>query len=437
MVGMESSLAFNAVDFIHGAGDARIEGFCLKGFEPVANAFVENFLARGEVGAAVCLLRRGEIVLDLWGGLADAETGKSWTRDTIAIAFSCTKAATALCLHLLEHRNRLDLGMPIADLWPEFAARGKGGATVRMILDHTLGLPAIRQPLKADCLLDHAYMAARLAAEEPFWEPGSRTGYHAVTMGYVAAEIVKRIDGRSLGAFFAEEIAKPLALEFWIGLPEKQEERAARIIHHRSSASPTRFSAAAREPGTIQNLLVFNHGDWASRSVNTRAGRAAEIGAAGGCTNAQSLARLYAALWPSGPLGFGKQVLAGFAQASSACHIDATLLQPVRFGPGFMLQMDNKRHDRGDSFLVDDGAFERVGIRVPLRKTTRQQDQNTMPEDGAPRFVHNVMRTDGARAALGNPYVGLIPSSPQTAREGRAAMKFGFKLSGLSAADQT
>jgi CubicO group peptidase (beta-lactamase class C family) len=361
MVGMKSSLACKTVNFIRDAGDARIEGFCMKGFEPVANAFVENFLARGEVGAAVCLFHRGEAVVDLWGGLADAETGRAWTRDTIVIAFSCTKAATALCLHLLEHRNRLDLDMPIADVWSEFAAQGKDCATVRMILDHTLGLPAIRQPLKADCLLDHAYMAALLAAEEPFWEPGSRTGYHAVTMGYIAAEIVKRVDGRSLGAFFAEEIAKPLAIEFWIGLPEEQEERAARVVHHRSSASPTRFSAAAREPGTIQNLLVFNHGDWASRGVNTRAGRAAEIGAAGGCTNARSLARLYAALRPSGPLGFGKQVLAEFAQASSACHIDATLLQPVRFGPGFMLRMDNRGHDRGDSFLIDHGAFGHVG----------------------------------------------------------------------------
>jgi len=107
----------------------------------VANAFVENFLARGEIGAAVCLLHRGEAAVDLWGGLADPETGRAWTRDTIVVAFSCTKAATALCLHLLE---RLDLDMPIAELWPEFAARGKDRATVRMILDHTLGLPAIR-----------------------------------------------------------------------------------------------------------------------------------------------------------------------------------------------------------------------------------------------------------------------------------------------------
>jgi CubicO group peptidase (beta-lactamase class C family) len=358
---MESSLAFNAVNFIHGAGHARIEGFCKKGFEPVANAFVENFLARGEIGAAVCLFHRGEAVVDLWGGLADPETGRAWTRDAIVIAFSCTKAATALCLHLLEHWNRLDLDMPIAELWPEFAARGKDRATVRMILDHTLGLPAIRQPLKADCLLDHAYMAALLAAEEPFWEPGSRTGYHAVTMGFLAAEIVKRVDGRSLGAFFAQEIAQPLNLEFWLGLPEEHDQRAARIVHHRSTGSPNRFSAAAREPGTIQNLLAFNHGDWAHRGVNTRAGRAAEIGAAGGCTNAQSLAKLYAALRPGGPLGFSERALAGFAQASSAGHVDATLLQPVRFGPGFMLRMDNRSYDGGDSFLIDYGAFGHVG----------------------------------------------------------------------------
>ncbi len=371
---MGGSPADNAANFAREAANARIEGFCREGFEPLANAFVENFLVRGEIGAAACLVHRGEVVVDLWGGLADGESGRGWTRDTIVIAFSCTKAATALCLHLLAHRNRLDLDMPIADLWPEFAAHGKAGASVRMILDHTLGLPAIRQTLKADCLLDHTYMAGLLAAETPFWEPGSRTGYHAVTMGFLAAEIVKRIDGRSLGAFLAQEVARPLELEFWIGLPEERDARAARIIQHRSSGSATRFSAAAREPGTIQNLLAFNHGDWASRGVNTRAGRAAEIGAAGGCTNARSLAKLYAALRPGGPFGFSEHTLAGFARASSACHLDATLLQPVRFGAGFMLRMDNRRYDRGDSFLIEDGAFGHVGAGGSVGFVDPQRD---------------------------------------------------------------
>ena len=182
-----------------------------------------------------------------------------------------------------------------------------------------------------------------------------------MTMGFLAAEVVKRVDGRSLGAFFAQEIARPLELEFWIGLPEAHDARAAHVIPYRSSGNATRFSAAVRESGTIQNLLAFNHGDWSSRGVNTRAGRAAEIGAAGGCTNARSLAKLYAALRPGGPLGLSEYALTGFAQASSACHLDATLLQPVRFGAGFMLRMDNRRYGRGDSFLIDDGAFGHVG----------------------------------------------------------------------------
>ncbi len=344
-------------------GRFRLAGFCRAGYERVWDAFVENFVSRGEVGAAATLCHHGKIVAELWGGVADLESGAPWRRDTLVVAFSCTKAATALCLHLLHRRHRLDLDAPIAGLWPEFAAGGKGAATARMILDHTLGLPAIRGPLKADCLLDHPYMAERLAAEEPFWEPGSRTGYHAVTMGFLAAELVRRADGRSLGAFFAQEIARPLGLDLWIGLPREHDGRAARVIQHRPSAADRarQFAVAARQPGTIQNLLVFNHGDWASRGVNTPAGRRAEIGAAGGCMNATGLASLYAALIPDGPLGFDGRELAAFAQASSRADLDATLLQPTCFGPGFMLRMDNRTGDRGDSFLIDDGAFGHVG----------------------------------------------------------------------------
>jgi CubicO group peptidase (beta-lactamase class C family) len=173
---MDGSSGINPINFVHDCGAFRVEGFCGEGYERVANVFVENFLTRREIGAAACLFHNGRAALDLWGGLADVEEGRIWSRDTLVTVFSCTNAATSLCLHLLESRNRLDLDMPIAELWPEFAAHGKGSATVRMILDHTLGLPAIRRPLKADCLLDHEYMTL-LAAE-----PGSRTGYHALNM---------------------------------------------------------------------------------------------------------------------------------------------------------------------------------------------------------------------------------------------------------------
>lgn len=339
-----------------------IEGWCHPRFAAVAEAFARNFTDRDEAGASVALVHDGRLVVDLWGGAATAD--RPWQADDLVVVFSATKAATALSLHLLAERGRLDLDRPVAGYWPEFAGNGKDRATVRMILDHTIGLPVLRPQLKADCITDAAYMIDHLAAETPFWEPGTRTGYHPLTMGFLAAEVVHRVDGRSLGRFFAEEIAGPLGLDFWIGLPEEHEARVAPVIIHRPprDAQATPFLLAAREPGSIANLFVFNSGDFAVRGVNTRAGHAAEIGAAGGITNARGLAGLYAALVPGGPLGFSADTLAGFAEASSATHLDATLLQPMRFGPGFMLRMDNRRRPQpADSLVIGHHAFGHVG----------------------------------------------------------------------------
>jgi CubicO group peptidase (beta-lactamase class C family) len=341
-------------------GEPRIEGHVAPGFERVKEAFAANFAERGEVGASVCVRLHGETVVDLWGGLADPETGRAWERDTICVVFSCTKAATALCAHLLADQGALDLDAPAAELWPEFAEAGKGGATTRMMLDHTLGLPALREPLKTDCLLDWPYMTGRLSAEAPFWRPGERTGYHALTYGFTVGEMVRRAAGRSLGAVFRDEIAKPLDLDFHIGLPEAEEPRVAPMIIWRPGPDDpeTEFMRDARTPGTIPNLFVFNHGDWAAKGVNTRPGRAAEIGAAGGVGNARSLAGLFA------PLSVGellpRRSIERFAQATSATHLDATLRVPTRFGPGFMLRMDNRA--RGlDSLLIGPRAFGHVG----------------------------------------------------------------------------
>ncbi|MGZ0187949.1 MAG: serine hydrolase domain-containing protein [Alphaproteobacteria bacterium] len=344
-----------------------VKGVCAPGFQDVQAAFVQNFHEEGEVGASLSISVEGETVVDLVGGLADPETGSPWTDDTLVVVFSCTKAATALAAHVLADRGLLDLDAPVVDIWPEFASAGKAAATTRMMLDHTIGLPALRERLKSDCLLDWAYMTDRLAAEAPFWEPGTRSGYHALTYGYLVGEVVRRASGRSLGTFFNEEIAKPLGLDFWIGLPEAEEPRVAPIIPHRPApdAPPNPFIEAAKTRGTIANLFLFNHGNWMASGVNTRAGHAAEIGAAGGVTNARGLAGLFASMvspTASGPLGFSADRLAGFSQASSATHLDATLLAPMRFGPGFMLSMDNRRRaGGGDSVILGPRAFGHVG----------------------------------------------------------------------------
>lgn len=342
-----------------------LEGHCIAAFEGVLRAFRENFSSAGEQGAAVCISLNGETVVDLWGGIADPKTGAPWQENSVAVVFSCTKAATALAAHVLADSGALDLDAPVASIWPEFGAAGKDGVTTRMLLDHTAGLPALRAPLKADCLLDWDYMTQHLAAEAPFWEPGTRLGYHAITFGYLIGEVVRRISGQSLGAFFANEIAAPLGIDFWIGLPEAEEPRVAPITPYRfeKGAEEPPFITAARTKGSIANLFIFNHGDWMARGVNTRAGHAAEIGAAGGVANARGLRGMFEALlMPDGPLGLSSQTIASFSETSSATHLDATLHMPTRFGPGFMHAMDNRRRPGGgDSVIFGRRAFGHVG----------------------------------------------------------------------------
>ena len=344
-----------------------IQGQVTSGFEAIADAFARNFEQHGEVGASLHISVHGEAVVDLWGGIADPATGRPWEQDTVVTVFSCTKAATALCAHLLAERGGLDLDAPVVELWPEYGENGKETTTTRMMLDHTSALPAIREKLKPDCLLDWDYMVEKLAGEAPFWQPGTRSSYHAVTFGYLVGGVVRRASGRSLGQFFAEEVAGPLGIDYWIGLPVDKEPRVAPSILFRAGRDDPRtpFMAAATTRGTPSNLFIFNHGDWMAGGANTRAGRAAEIGAAGGVTNGRGLAGLFQGTLnlPGQPsLGFSPQTLAGFSQCSAATHEDGTLMVPVRFGPGFMLSMDNRRRVMGgDSVVLGPQAFGHVG----------------------------------------------------------------------------
>jgi len=206
------------------------EGTCKPGFERVAEAFAKNFDSKGEVGASVCLTVKGETVVDLWGGVADQKTGTPWTTDTVSIVFSCTKGATALCAHILASRGKLDLDAPVTELWPEFGKHGKEHVTTRMMLDHSAGVPALRAKVKDSGPYEWDYMTGLLADEAPFWPPGTRNGYHGFTFGWTVGEMVRRASGVSLGTFFRTEVAEPLGLDFWIGLPEEIEPRVAPII---------------------------------------------------------------------------------------------------------------------------------------------------------------------------------------------------------------
>lgn len=274
----------------------EIHGVCDPTFAEVREEFERNFSERGDVGASVCVVVEGETVVDLWGGVADPESGAPWQEDMITVVMSMTKAATALCAHILADRGELDIDLPVAHYWPEFAQNGKEQIPVRMLLNHQAGLPGFRQPIPAGKPYDWEYMVSRLAVERPFWEPGRQYGYHSVTFGWLVGEIVRRVSGKSLGTFFRDEVAEPLGLDFWIGLPENERPRAVRLLPRREAVRQTTGISELTE--VVVSSGVDEAGDW----WNTPAAHAAELPASGGITNARAAARMYAALSLGGML---------------------------------------------------------------------------------------------------------------------------------------
>ena len=330
----------------------EVYGSCDPKFQQVRQEFERNFRERGEVGASVCVTVRGQTAVDLWGGMARPDTQTPWTTETISVVFSSTKGATALCAHMLASRGKLDLDAPVATYWPEFAQAGKAQIPVKMLLNHQAGLPAVRAPLPQGAYANWELMVDALAKEEPFWEPGTRNGYHALTIGWLVGEVVRRVSGKSLGTFFRDEVAKPLGLDFWIGLPEDKETRVAPMI----AAAPDTDSLLYREmikPGSLASLAILNSGGYmgAKPEYDFRAAHAAEIGGAGGITNARGLAGMYAPLACGGTLEDVQLVspdsLARMGAVASATGRDAVLVMPSRFALGYMKSMDNRRAPAG------------------------------------------------------------------------------------------
>ena len=341
-----------------------IQGICEPNFRAVRQEFERNFRERGEVGASVCVTVRGQIVVNLWGGAARLETGTPWTEDTVSLVFSCTKGATALCAHILASRGLLDLDAPVAKYWPAFAQAGKLNITVKMLLNHQAGLPALRTPLSEGAFYDWELMVAALEQEEPFWEPGARNGYHGLTFGWLVGEVVRRVSGKSLGAFFQDEVAKSLGLEFWLGLPEPLESRVAPMIPGEADLESPFFNAMA-DSTSLQALLFHNTGGYMTRpDYDSRAAHAAEIGAAGGVTNARGLAGMYAPLACGGKGLVSRDTIVRMAAVSSATGQDAVLLLPTRFSLGFMKSMDNRRQPPGlqDGAILSEEAFGHDGF---------------------------------------------------------------------------
>lgn len=330
-------------------------------FAAVAEEFERNFTERGEVGASACVMVDGRAVVDVWGGIADPLTGRRWGRDTVCVVFSCTKGALSMIAHLMVQHGELDLDARVAELWPEYAQAGKEATTVSMLLDHSAGVPVLRAPVKDDALEDWAYMVARIEAEEPFWTPGTRHGYHALTFGFTVGEVLRRVGGADLGQLIRTHLAEPLELDFWLGLPESVEPRVAPIQLPRTRPAPSAFDTAVRKQrGSIANLFAFNSGTWPRTGVNTRAGHQALIGAAGGITNGRGLAGLYASVAQPTDL-FRSDTVERMARTSRA-GMDETLLLPTRFSEGFMLAMDNRAtYGPDSSVLMGAQAFGHCG----------------------------------------------------------------------------
>ena len=322
-------------------GEVQIHGECDERFAGLRDAFAANFEG-GEVGAAVAVTLKGRPVVDLWGGFADAEQTRPWERDTIANVYSTTKGIVALCAHRFVEEGRLDVDLPVAHYWPEFAQKGKGAIPVRWLLSHQAGLPAIRRPLEADALYDWDAFCTALAEEEPFWEPGTQHGYHALTFGYLVGEVLRRIDGRTVGTWFREELAEPLGLDFHIGTPPELHARCAEMIPAPKPppGAPDVFGDAAAKPDSLLGL-VFENPPSRRGAVNSAAWREAEIPAGNGHGDARSIAALYGALASDGSWN-GTHVLGHEARdraiAEQAMGPDAVLMgMPMRFGQGFFL----------------------------------------------------------------------------------------------------
>ena len=344
-----------------------IQGEYEEAFAGVVAAFERNFAEHAEVGASLCVMHEGRSVVDVWGGMRSAETGTPWTKDTISVIFSSTKGAVALAGHTLISEGKLDLDAPVKNYWPEFASNGKEEATVRMMFDHSVGVPCFRETLRDGGCCDWDYMVEQLAAEAPFWEPGTRNGYHMMNFGWTVGELIRRVSGESLGEYFQRAIAAPADAQCWIGLPEEQAANVAPIISARPQrgAPVSRFTKALlNEPHSISAKALFNQGGFKPNSPTCHR---AEIGGGGGLSNGRGLARIYAPFACGGELAGHTYVdavtLARMQEVACATHEDATLLIPTRFGLGFMKSIDNRRSlaVAKDSAILGATAFGHVG----------------------------------------------------------------------------
>lgn len=312
----------------------EIHGHVEPRFAAVRDAFAQNFASGEENGAAFCMTLEGKPVVDLWAGFADDAQTRRWQQDTIVNVYSTTKTMTALTALYLADKGALDFAAPVAKYWPEFAANGKADVTVAHLMSHSAGLSGWKEPLVREDLYDWEKATSLLAAQAPYWKPGSAPGYHAMTQGYLVGEVIRRIAGETVGKVFRREIAEPLGADFHIGLPPSEDHRVAEL-----TPPPPGATLGQGSPDELVTNMS-NNPPINPLDTRTREWRGAEIPAAGGTGNARSVAAVQS-LMANGGWGNGRQILseAGCRRALELqiAGVDLILGIPVRYGLGFRL----------------------------------------------------------------------------------------------------
>ncbi|UCL88585.1 serine hydrolase domain-containing protein [Pseudomonas sp. HS-18] len=348
-----------------------LNGHCDPRFTPVADAFSALFEDPQERGAALCIQVGGETVVDLWAGSAGKEPGQDWQADTLLNLFSCTKTFAAVAALQLVGEGRLDLDAPVARYWPEFEQAGKQGITVRQLLCHRAGLPAIREPLAPEALYDWDSMTAALAGETPWWTPGAEHGYAPITYGWLIGEVIRRVDGREPGAAIVERTAKPLGLDFHIGLGDAEFHRVAHIARGKGNlgdAAAQRLLRTMMTDAAALSTRAFTNPPSVLTSTNKPEWRRMSQPAANGHGNARSLAGFYDGLLQGKLLD---EALLAELTREHAVGEDRTLLTCTRFGLGCMLDQPNvanATYGLGPQAFGHPGAGGSIGFADPERE---------------------------------------------------------------------
>ena len=338
-----------------------LQGTCDSAFEELARLFASNFRSRGEVGASLALFHKGRLVVDLWGGRKEP-AGEAWDSDTISVVWSSTKGVAAIAAHHAVENGYIDLDERISTYWPEFACEGKDEATVAMVLDHSVGVPALRAPVKPRGFADFDYMCDRVARERPFWRPGMRHGYHGFTYAWTLGGLFRRAVGASLGEYIQSELAGPLGADFSLGLPHTEYHRVAPMIMPTDplfGGKSLANHAMENKPAAPVTLMMTNNGGY---DCNDPSYWNVEIASANSMSNAKGLATIYSAV-ANGEL-LAPDTIARMGRTSMASYLDATLLMPMRFGLGFMKTIDNRSHAKlvDCTLLLSEEAFGHVGF---------------------------------------------------------------------------